>query len=319
MHNLITAQGSFSEPSLEELTRRLRAIGDQDYWLDFEAPDEDDYRFLQDVLGFHPLTIEDLRHQNQRPKIEDYPGYAFVVIFLARWKEGEVQFLEHHLYVARRYLVTVHEAASPELADLRQRITTTPELVRNQPGFLTYMVVDRLVDALFPVLDQLDDAVDRLEDEILARATPADLVRISDLKHQVTELRRFLGPQRDLFQRLISRSIDAHDQELMLYYRDVYDHVVRQYEMVDALRDLVTSAMDVYLSTVSNRLNVTMKQLTVVASLFLPLTFLTGFFGQNFGFLVNRIGSPFAFALGVLIMLGSVALQLYIFHQRDWI
>ena len=184
-------------------------------------------------------------------------------------------------HCSRLLFGAVTRGADPTAA--RQRITTTPELVRNQPGFLTYMVVDRLGDALFPVLDQLDDAVDRLEDEILARPTPVDLVRISDLKHQVTELRRFLGRQRDLFQRLISRSIDAHDQDLMLYYRDVYDHVVRQYEMVDALRDLVTSAMDVYLSTVSNRLNVTMKQLTVVASLFFALTFLTGFLGRTSG------------------------------------
>jgi magnesium transporter len=139
------------------------------------------------------------------------------------------------------------------------------------------------------------------------------------LKHDVTALRLILGAQRDMFQRLITQTMNAGHQELILYYRDVYDHLVRQYEAVDSLRDLLSSAMDVHLSAVSNRLNSTVKQLTVVASLFLPLTFLTGFFGMNFAALVAMLQAPEALGIAIALMIFSVIAQLYFFRQRGWI
>ena len=180
-------------------------------------------------------------------------------------------------------------------------------------AFLTYLAIDTLVDATFPVLDKLDDEVDELEDEITEKATDEQLKRIYHLKHTVTELRRFLGAQRDVFQALITHGIHLQQADMTLYYRDVYDHIVRQYETADSLRDLLTGAMDVYLSTVSNRLNAVMKQLTIVATIFLPLSVVTGFFGQNFGWLVRNITSFWAFAvfgIGGLI-LSVVALMIW--------
>ena len=182
------------------------------------------------------------------------------------------------------------------------------------------IAIDTLVDATFPVLDKLDDEVDALEDEITDRATQRALTRIYNLKHTVSELRRFLGAQRDVFQRLITHGIHLQQQDMTLYYRDVYDHMVRQYETADSLRDLLTGAMDVYLSTVSNRLNETTKALTVIASLFLPLSFLTGFYGMNFAYLVTVLESPYiAFVIGVATMLIATLIQLYFFRRRGWI
>jgi magnesium transporter len=136
----------------------------------------------------------------------------------------------------------------------------------------------------------------------------------------VVELRRLLGGQRDVFQALITHGIHLQQADMTLYYRDVFDHIVRQYETVDSLRDLLTSAMDVYLSTVSNRLNQTTKALTVVASLFLPLSFLTGFYGMNFSYLTQVLESPYiAFAVGVVTMLIATGIQLYLFRRRGWI
>ena len=136
----------------------------------------------------------------------------------------------------------------------------------------------------------------------------------------MTDLRRILGAQRDSFQRLVSQSLDPNQPDAALYFRDVYDHLVRQYETVDSLRDLLSGAMDTYLSTVSNRLNGTMKTLTVMASLFLPLTFLTGFFGMNFGYLTGVVQpSGAAFAGGILIMVGSLVIQIYLFRRRRWV
>ena len=140
------------------------------------------------------------------------------------------------------------------------------------------------------------------------------------MKHDITRLRQLLGAQRDLFQRLISSSLGPDDREMSVYYRDVYDHIIRQYETADSLRDLLTGAMDVYLSTVSNRLNVTMKTLTVIASLFLPLTFLTGFYGMNFAYLTTVLEPPYlSFWIGVGTMLIATGIQFWFFRRRRWI
>jgi magnesium transporter len=143
---------------------------------------------------------------------------------------------------------------------------------------------------------------------------------IAHLKRAVVDLRKVLGAQRDVFQRLTSHAItEQGGQEMSIYYRDVYDHIVRQYETADSLRDLLTSTMDVYLSTVSNRLNDVMRRLTVIATLFMPLSFITGFFGMNFAWLVNHITTTGAFALGITAMLGTVLMQFLYFRRRGWV
>ena len=218
------------------------------------------------------------------------------------------------------YLITVHQEPSTQLKELAERVHKSPELTHGKPAFLTYLAIDALVDATFPVLENLDDEVDKLEDEITEKATQDSLQRIYHLKHSVTELRRFLGAQRDVFQALITHGIHLQQADMTLYYRDVYDHIVRQYETADSLRDLLTSAMDVYLSTVSNRLNQTTKALTVIASLFLPLSFLTGFFGMNFSYLTGVLELPYwTFWIGVATMVGATLIQLYLFRRRGWL
>jgi magnesium transporter len=320
MKTLISTNGLVTPADVSVVERCFAAAPEDGFWLDIEAPDDEDYRLLEENFKFHHLTIEDIRHQNQRPKVDEYNGYNFAVIFQADWRGDEVLLLEHHLYVGPHYLITVHVEASPVLDDLKARIAKSPELTKGQPAYLTYMVIDALVDATFPVLERLDEAVDLLEDDITDKANPASPQKIYHLKHAVTDLRRFLGAQREVFQRLITHGIHLQQQDMTLYYRDVYDHIVRQYETADSLRDLLTSSMDVYLSTVSNRLNLTMKTLTAIASLFLPLTFLTGLYGMNFAYLTGVLETPYyAFAVGVGTMLVATGIQLYLFRRRGWI
>ncbi len=295
--------------------------GKQGFWLDIENPGDDDYALLEKTFGFHPLTLEDIRHQNQRPKVDEYPGYAFVVLFTAELEGKRAQVREHHLYVSPQYLVSVHIEPSDPLNRLRERIKANPDLTRRSLPFLFYLVVDQLVDSLFPVLEQLDDATDELEDRIIDQPDTSALTELSDLKRTVVDLRKVLGAQRDVFQRLTTRAVgDPGDKEMSIFYRDVYDHLVRQYETVDSLRDLLTSAMDVYLSTVSNRLNLRITRLTVFATLFLPLTFITGFFGMNFAWLVAHIAPGWTFwLLAVGVMAGTTALQLLYYRRSGWL
>jgi len=317
MRTLFTADGHNREVAASEL-QQLLAAPHQVFWLDIQAPDDDDYRLLSDTFKFHQLTIEDVKHQNQRPKLDGYDGYVFAVVFVIALTGDEVSFREHHLYIAPDYLVTVHLQPEPSFDKLNERIAESPQSACRKSSFLTYLVMDALVDRTFTALETLDEAVDKLQDEVLRNANNAQLALLQDMKHSAVEMRRILGAQRDMFQRLVTLSLEA-DRETTAYYRDVYDHIIRQYETVDSLRDLLTGAMDVYLSTVSNRLNMTVKALTVVASLFLPLTFLTGFFGMNFGWLVSRIGTGYAFIIGISLMTISILTQLVFFRRRGWI
>ena len=320
LRTLLTVTGKTQNTHVQEITRCFNDAHEQGFWLDIEAPDDADYELLERTFKFHPLTIEDIRHQNQRPKVDEYPDYNFTVIFVAIWENDDIALREQHLYVGPHYLITVHQEPSVQLKELAERIHKSPELTHGKPAFLTYLAIDSLVDASFPVLDKLDDSVDTLEDEITEKATEESLRRIYHYKHTVTELRRFLGSQRDVFQALITHGVHLQQQDMTLYYRDVYDHIVRQYETADSLRDLLTSAMDVYLSTVSNRLNQTTKTLTVIASLFLPLSFLTGFYGMNFVYLTQVLETPYAaFAVGVGTMLIATGIQLWLFRRRGWI
>jgi magnesium transporter len=317
MRTLFNASGHDREADTATI-EKLIAAPKATFWLDIEAPTDDDYALLSDTFKFHQLSIEDVQDQNERPKLDGYDGYVFVVLFVMGFSGDQVSFREHHLYISPHFLVSVHHEPEPSFEKLHKRIAESPEQACRKTSFLAYLVMDALVDTTFDALEALDDSVDNLQDDILEEATTAQLKLLQELKHSAAEMRRILGAQRDMFQRLVTHSLEQ-DRETTAYYRDVYDHIIRQYENVDSLRDLLTGAMDVYLSTVSNRLNFTVKALTVVASLFLPLTFLTGFFGMNFGFLVSHIGSLGAFLFGLALMAASTVTQLVFFRRRGWI
>lgn len=187
---------------------------------------------------------------------------------------------------------------------------------------LLYRVVDALVDGFFPVLARLDDRIDELEDEILQRPTDQQLGQLFDMKRSLIAMRKVVTPERDMMASLLAGGdeLPGMTPDAERYFRDLYDHLVRVSDLVDSYRDLMTGALDTHLSTVSNRLNVVMKQLTIIATVFLPMSFITGFFGQNFGWMVDRLDS-----LGVLLGLG-VGLQVVVaaalvvlFRRRGWL
>ncbi|HEY6538682.1 MAG TPA: magnesium transporter CorA family protein [Candidatus Dormibacteraeota bacterium] len=319
MHWLVTGKGQEENCDLARLKQALRAKQGP-LWLDIEAPKPADFELLRDGFGIHRLTIEDIQQGGQRPKWEDYPGYVFLVLVALEWKKQAAVLQEQYLCISPRWIISLHQKPNPGLAEVRRRLEVDPALAQGRPMFVTYLVTGAIVDSAFPALEGIDEEVDALEDRLVTTATQRDLPRITRLKHSVTDLRRILGAQRDSFQRLVTQSLDPAAPEASLYFRDIYDHLVRQYETVDSLRDLLSGAMDTYLSTVSNRLNGTMKTLTVMASLFLPLTFLTGFFGMNFAYLIRVLEpSGLAFIGAIVLMVLSLVLQLYLFRRRNWI
>lgn len=190
------------------------------------------------------------------------------------------------------------------------------------PVMVLYRVVDMLVDGYFPVLAALDDKIDDLEDEILKAPTDEQLGQLFDLKRSLIVLRKVVAPERDVFATFVSSAdiIPGMTIEYERYFRDVYDHLIRVSDLVDSYRDLLSGALDTHLSTVSNRLNIVMKQLTIIATVFLPLSFLTGFFGQNFGWMIDRITSLPAFlAVGIGSQIVVAAALLIMFRRRGWL
>ncbi len=246
------------------------------------------------MFGFHPIALEDSEHFGQRPKLDTYDDYVMLVVYGANRDEDDL--VEVHCFLSEHYLVTVHRDDCPAFRDLRTRITTH-HLHTDNAAFVLYAVVDALVDSFFPLLSEIDDRIDAIEDRVFQAPDDAQLQEVFAIKRKLVSLRKVISPERDLFARVATGvfAIPGMTPDAERYYRDVYDHLIRISDLIDSYRDLTTGAMDVYLSTVSNRLNDVMKRLTIVATIFMPLTWLTGFFGMNFGWMVLNVTGWTAF------------------------
>jgi magnesium transporter len=287
------------------------------FWLDLHGDPGAQDELLRRTFGFHPLAVEDAEHFGQRPKIDTYDGFSFLVVYGPN-RDGHL--VEVHAFYNETFLVTIHQDPCPMLAALADRIHQ--RAVPADHVMLLYRVIDSLVDGYFPVLAELDDRIDDLEDEILVRPTEKQLGQLFDMKRSLIALRKVVTPQRDMMASLLSETdlLPGMTSDAERYFRDLYDHLIRISELVDSYRDLLTGALDTHLSTVSNRLNAVMKQLTIIATVFLPLSFLTGFFGQNFGWMVNRLGSLGAFlALGLGSQVVVTVGLLVFFRRRGWL
>ena len=300
-------------PSIEALRSRTDF-----YWLDLHGPTANEIDVLAEAFGFHPLSIEDAKHFGQRPKLDPYDEYVFLVVYGAA--PDADQLVEVHCFFSQRYLVTVRRDPSPAFSEARERASRRPDVVMD-PTRILYRVVDSLVDSFFPALSHLDDFIDAIEEGVLASPSEEQMKRVFEAKRRLVALRRVVDPQRDLMATVANGVADlpGSDVETERLFRDVYDHLIRLTDAIDSFRDLLTSLMDVYLSTVSNRLNGVMKQLTVIATIFLPLTFITGFWGQNFDWMVDHVGGLWQFlALGIGTQLAAIAFLLGFFRKLGW-
>ncbi len=293
---------------------------DEYFWLDLTDPSEDEVTALGEVFSFHPLALEDMRKRDQRPKLDDFGDYMFLVYYGAGEGEGgEIELEEVHAFLSGGYMVTAHQGACAALEEAHERLEAqTPR----SEQFVVYRVLDGLTDTFFPVLDSLDDRMERLDGEIFDRPQPSQLEEIVTLRRQLVALRRVVTPQRDLLARGVDDilEIPGLEADSRNYFRDVYDHAIRISDQIDSYRDLLAGTRDAYLSVVSNRLNQITKQLTVVATIFLPLSFIVGFFGQNFKWMVVNIDSEADFiVLGIGSLVLSVIGLLFWFRRGSYL
>ena len=315
--HLITSDGHEHEPTVESVKGLLASS--TNFWLDMVTPTQEEQdAFLRDTFGFHPLALEDASHFGQRPKFDTYDDFVLLVVFGVN-HAGRL--VEVHCFYTEKFLVTIHQDHCPSIGSLAEKLGLHTG-ANTDHVMVLYRVIDALVDGYFPLLSDMDDRIDELEDEILVRPTEQQLATLFDLKRQLIALRKTVTPQRDMFARLLTDPdvLAGMNLDAERYFRDLYDHLIRISDLVDSYRDLLSGALDTHLSTVSNRLNVVMKQLTIIATIFLPATFLTGFFGQNFGWMVNHLTSFGVFmGLGVAFQVALAIGLLVLFRRRGWL
>jgi magnesium transporter len=314
---MVDAHGAHGPIDDAEIARHLES--GEFFWLDLHKPTSVDLALLADVFKFHPLAVEDATHFGQRPKYDPFDDFVYLVVYGAN--EDKDGLVEVHCFFSGTYLVTVHRDSCPPFDELRERAKA-----ETQPPahgvMLLYMVVDALADSFLPGLSKLDDRIDDLENGVLQKPDDEQLQELFRLKRRLVGWRKVVTPERDTFARIVTGVIEIPGMtpDMERYFRDVYDHLIRISDLIDSYRDLLTGAMDVYLSTVSNRLNEVMKRLTIVATIFMPLTFIVGFFGMNFTWMVKNITGfwPF-FWLAIVSEVAAVVVMLLFFRRERWI
>ncbi len=291
------------------------------FWLDLKGPTDEQLHRIASKFGLHPLTVEDARTFNQRPRLEEYGSYIFLVAYGVDpgTSSGGPLLRELHMIVSGHFVVTIHRRPLTALEELRARYDEHP--LRGEQ-FLVYKILDAMTQTFFPVLTRIDDDIDEIEQEVVADPREEILKRIFSIKRDLVSMRRVVSPERDVFARDAERIAELRGLEGdgRLYFRDLYDSLNRVSELVDSYRDLLSGAADMYLSTVANRQGEVNKQLTIIATIFLPLTFLTGFFGQNFSFLTDHVlNTTLAFAvLGIGLLFVSILGFVIYFRRKRW-
>jgi magnesium transporter len=286
-------------------------------WIDIERPDAAMLEDLRVPFNLHPLAIEDCLTFGQRPKLEEYPGHLFVVIHRLEFEDATLSGKEIHAFISPGVLITVHAEPCDELARVVQLIAHDQSVYSRGIGFVYYLIADLIATANDDVLSRLADSIEDIESELFAGGKEPPLPRLFELKRSLSAARRFLSPQRDLFAALTKLESRSLGERTALYFRDVYDKVVRANESIEASRDLASNVLDAHFSQLSQRANDVMRRLTALSAVFLPLTFITGFFGQNFEML--PFGSHALMWLVMALCALLPATMLYWFYRRRWL
>lgn len=288
-------------------------------WLDFESPSQQELDFFEKEFHIHHLTMEDVVQQNQRPKVEAFEGYVYLAIHaLMRRDDVEIEPCEVDLLLGHNWLAMVRYEPIPGLTNgptLKERLDLA---LAKGADFLLYTIVDQIVDSYFPLVDAMEEEIDALEDKLVQRCELQDMNRLLTFKRSLVHVRRAVAPQREVFNQLTRHDFPFIRPEYAVYFRDVYDHLIRIAEELDSLRDILSGALEVHLSSISNQLNVTMKRLTAWGTIFVVVTAIAGIYGMNFENMPElkwRYGYAFALALMFLI---PAALYFY-FKKKDYL
>jgi magnesium transporter len=323
---------TYREGQLQDMEMDLDDISDflthPDHmlWLDLEGATKENVSMLGREFGFHELALEDCLHPHQRPKIEQYGSYYFLVAYAVSVEEGELQEHEMAVFVGRNYLVTVRKEPPHDVSEVLKRTMAHTDLCKEGGAYLLYVLLDEVVDGYFTALEGLEEEAEDVEDKVFGKgqssdSDPPEAGEQSDifkLKKQLLKFRRVIAPLREVLDVMQRRTIEVVTPPLEPYYRDVYDHVLRATDFLDNLRDILSSTLEAHLAVISNRLNEVMKRLTSWGAIILVPTLIAGIYGMNFRHMPElswQLGYPVALGLMVL----SAGLLYRAFKRRRWL
>ncbi|MBK6507450.1 MAG: magnesium/cobalt transporter CorA [Ignavibacteria bacterium] len=293
-------------------------------WIDiYDTSSEESTRILSEIFGFHPLTIEDSLKYIQdskihHPKIDDFGDYLFIVFngILKDSSQSKIKYFSLSCFLGHNFLVTIHNEKPVNTIDTSIRNSINASTFRKGPDYLLHLIFDSIVDNYYPILDDFEEKINTVED-VMFKDTSSNslLVSILALKKELIRLMRFSSYQKEVLFKLTRADSDLISTEESIYYRNVYDHLVRIADASESYRDYVTGVLESYLSIVNNRLNETMKFLTMVATIMLPMTFITGLFGMNFDH-IPFLHSPLGFVISLVIMISIAGVMYFWFKKR---
>jgi magnesium transporter len=320
---------SIKKISIKELTQFLQQPEGL-VWVDMENPQEaEEETLLISLLDYHPLAIEDCQtgkeEEGHLPKVEDYDDYLFIIfnpVECIRINEDgrqklEIKTSQVSAFLSKRILITHHYKPLRAINYASQMVVKNPQNLGRGIDFLFHLIIDEVVDSYNPILDSLDTSIDTMEDEVFHNPTQQSMVGILHLKKNIMTIRRVAVYQREMLNRLSRGEFSLITEEEEVYYRNVYDHLVRMSDLTDSYRDIVSGLLDAYLSVTNNRLSQVMKVLTIISTIFLPLSFITGFFGMNFR-VIPLAEMEYGIGVAALFMLFVAIAMLWIFKRNKW-
>lgn len=285
------------------------------FWIDLNQPTQEEMELLKDPFQFHPLAIEDCIHTLQRPKLDYYEGYAFFVtqsIKPQTFTRDEIDF-----FLSRTYCVTFHHHPSTEIEEVWKRFSLEKDMKKWDPSHVLYYVLDKMVDNYFPLVYQIEDTLNEIDDNSKGRSMEALLEDLFEARHNLLSLRHTITPMRDLLYRIINSQRLKSIEGKIAYFSDIYDHLLKLTEMVEANRELTTDIRDSYISINSHEANHVMKVLTVITTIFMPLTFIVGVYGMNFHNMPELSWKYGYFATLFVMLIIAVWMTLW-FKKKGW-
>jgi len=289
-------------------------------WLDLEAPSHEEGQILSKVFNFHPLAIEDCWHEPQAPKADDYGDYLFMVVHGVRYDAATDEFTTHELniFLGPNYIVTFHSFHSRSVEAAQNYVRRNANVMARGMDFLLHQILDRLIDNYFPKLEILEDKIEELEAAVFSDPKPELLNTMFVLRHHVVHLKRVAAQEREVLAAVSRGAFPFVSERAQLYFKDVYDHIFRIVEIADNHRETINIIMQAYLSMVSNKLNNTMRVLTVIATMMLPLTVITGIYGMNFDHM-PELRWHYGYYMVIFVMVCVAGGMIVYFRRRNWL
>ncbi len=322
----------YREQQLEEysgqsaLEQALPTDGDGFVWIHLQGvPSPGQLEQIGTAFGLHPLALEDVRHQGQRPKVDYFDSHAVIILNQPGLAQDGIILDQVNLFVGARFVISIHAGEQDPFTPVRQRMRShSRSFNRLGAPYLAYALADVIVDQAFPLMERLGERIEELEESVLANPGSDTLAQVHTLRRELLVLRRQWWPTRDVFARLLRDDVDPFGLELAPWLRDIHDHTIQIMDLLESYREMATSLTEAYLSAVNQRSNDVIRVLTIIATIFIPLTFLVGVYGMNFAHpdspwsmpeLYTYYGYPVLWGF----MLAVVALMLYLFRRRGWL